>query len=104
MTGQIARVVIALLFACRIMAAQQTSGPNPPSSDSQLSNGVEKRQKRIEKRESSVKDLRSEASRYRAETLELQRRLEQISPLPQTQVQPEITADVTSGEKTQPVS
>lgn len=103
MTGQIARVVIAILFACRIMAAQQTASPNPPSSESQLANVVEQLQKQIAKLESSVEELRTEASRYRAETLELQRRLEQISPQ-QTQSQAEITADVISNEKPQPAS
>ncbi|HWY71764.1 MAG TPA: hypothetical protein VNX88_24060 [Terriglobales bacterium] len=104
MTGQIARVVIALLFACRIMAAQQTSGGSPPSSESQLANAVEQLQKQIAKLESSVEELRTEASRYRAETLELQRRLEQISPPQQAQVQSEIAADVGSGEQSQPAA
>jgi len=102
MTGRIARVVIAIVVISRIVAAQQTTGANPSNPESQLANVVEQLQRQIAKLETSVEELRNEASRYRAETHELQRRLELISPEPQAQVQTEPIPDTSSGARSLP--
>jgi len=99
MTGHIARGVIAILFSCQFMAAQQTSGAVSSNSEVQLTSVVEQLQKQIAKLETSVEELRNEATRYRAETLELERRLELISkaPLP-TQPPSEVVPEAVRSE------
>lgn len=108
MTGQIARVLIAIVVISRIGAAQQTASANPSDAESQLTNVVQQLQRQIAKLETSVEELRNEASRYRAETLELQRRLELISPEPPAQVQaepiPEMSSDARPPTTANPAS
>ena len=79
MNAQITRVVITLLFTCPMTVAQHTAATVSSNSESQLASVVEQLQRQIAKLETSVEELRSEASRYREETLELQRRLELLA-------------------------
>ena len=97
MNAQITRVVVFLLVGCSVIAAQQAPATDS-NSESQLAGIVEQLQKQIANLQTSVDELRSEASRYRAETLELQRRLELIAK-PEVPAQPDATQAAGSSDQ-----
>src|SRR5690348_151813 len=74
-------VVSAMLLVIASVAfGQQALSTNANGSESQLAEAVRQLQAEISQLQSSVAELRSEADRYRAQTQELERRLEAISP------------------------
>ena len=79
MDAQITRLLITILLACGTTVAQQAPPANPSNSEAQLASVVQELQRQIARLETSVEELRGEASRYREETTELKRRLELIS-------------------------
>lgn len=104
MNAQIIRVVITILVACRMIVAQQTPAAGSSNSESQLASVVEQLQGQIAKLETSVEELRSEASRYREETLELQRRLELIAkPEAPEQITPAVPQVISGEQQSEPV-
>src|SRR5436190_2591712 len=79
MDAQITRLLITILLDCGTTVAQQAPPANPSNSEAQLASVVQELQRQIARLETSVEELRGEASRYREETTELKRRLELIS-------------------------
>ena len=73
-------IVSAMLLALASVALGQQAPTNTPGSESQLADAVKQLQVEISQLQNSVAELRSEADRYRAQTQELERRLEAISP------------------------
>src|SRR5690242_21390084 len=71
---------IMLLVVASAALGQQASSANAPGSESQLADAVRQLQTEISQLQNSVAELRSEADRYRAQTQQLERRLEAISP------------------------
>jgi len=71
---------IMLLVIASAALGQQASSTNANGSESQLADAVRQLQAEISQLQNSVAELRSEADRYRAQTQELERRLEAISP------------------------
>jgi uncharacterized coiled-coil protein SlyX len=69
-----------LLIITSTALGQQASSTGANSSDSQLADAVRQLEAEISQLQNSVAELRSEADRYRAQTQELERRLEAISP------------------------
>ncbi len=81
MKVSIAGIVMLLVIASTALA-QQASSTNTEGSESQLAEAVRQLQAEISQLQNSVAELRNEADRYRAQTQELERRLEAISPTP----------------------
>ena len=73
------RILVVIVTASIAAFAHQSSESRSSDSELQLSQAVRQLQEEITRLQSSVADLRSEADRYRAQTQELEKRLEALA-------------------------